>query len=201
MNQVVDVAEGASKLMDIFRDQASKVKEADRKNDNEFNIRKSFLENSVASLRDATLSQYNIVICTDQEKDDFQDLQGRILPMDLIDVEVSPGKFVNFQVYIFETGKYLRRGRWELDAWGWWGSDKNWKDVNYHVHFETAQKKLNPDEVKAKQKEAEDQKKIADGAAAASKTAEDKAAADSEEQLRGEADVKLDEYVVFSFFW
>jgi hypothetical protein len=170
--------------MDIFRDQASKVKEADRKDQNEFNIRKSFIENSVAMIRDATLSQYNIVICTDQSKDDFQDLQGRILPMDLIDVEISPGKYVNFQ------------GRWELDAWGWWGSDKSWKDVNYHVHFETAQKKLSPDEIKAKQAEAEAQKKAVDDAAKAAKDAEALAAADNENQLRGEADVKLDEYAL-----
>ncbi|EHK97849.1 putative Sodium/potassium/calcium exchanger 1 [Glarea lozoyensis 74030] len=189
----VQIAEGASKLMDIFRDQAAKVKEADRKDDNEFNIRKSFIENSVAIIRDATLSQFNIVVCTDQDKDDFQDLQGRILPMDLIDVEISPGKYANFQVYVFETGKYLRRGRWELDAWGWWGSDKSWKDVNYHVHFETAQKKLNPDEIKAKQAEIEAQKKVVDDAAKAAKDAEALAVADNEKQLEGEADVKLDE--------
>jgi hypothetical protein len=182
--------------MDIFRDQAAKVKEADRAADNEFNIRKSFIENSVAILRDATLSQYNIVICTDQEKDDFQDLQGRILPMDLIDVEISPGKFVNFQVYVFDTGKYLRRGKWELDSWGWFGSDKNWKDVNYHVHFETAPKKLTPDEIKAKQDEQAKQKQVVDDAAKAAKDAEALAVGDNEKQLEGEAEVKLDEYAL-----
>lgn len=135
--------------MDIFREQAAKAKEAARTADNEFNIRKNFLDNSVNAIKEATLSQFNIVICTDQERDDFQDLTGQILPMDLIDVEVAQNKTVNFQVYVFETGKYLRHGKYERDHWWWWGENKKFFDpAAMHVHFEVAQPKKNPDEIK-----------------------------------------------------
>jgi len=118
------MADAASHIMDLFREEAKKNKEDARVSDNEFNIRKNFLVNAVNAIKEATMSQYNIVICTDQEHDDFQALTGQILPMDLLNVEISAGKFVNFQVYVFETGRYLRRGRWELDSWGWWGESK-----------------------------------------------------------------------------
>ena len=56
------------------------------------------------------------MICTDQQRDDFQNLKGQILSMDLLDVEVSQGKIVNFEVYVFETGNYLRHGKYEQDS-------------------------------------------------------------------------------------
>lgn len=138
--------------MDTVGVQQAKAKEAARNNDNEFNIRKKFLNNSVGAIREASYSQFNIVICTDQEHDDFQNLQGRILPMDLIDVEVSQGKIVNFQVYVFDTGKYLRHGKWERDHWCWWGETNKWHDpFAMHVHFENAQAKLDANQIKQQQ--------------------------------------------------
>lgn len=113
---VVGVADAAAHIMDVARDEAAKCKEAAKNDDNEFNIRKNFLDNAVNSIKTATCGQYNIVICTDQQRDDFQNLKGQILPMDLLDVELSKGKTVNFQVYVFDTGNYLRHGKYEQDA-------------------------------------------------------------------------------------
>ncbi len=184
------MADAASHIMDLFREEAKKNKEDARVSDNEFNIRKNFLVNAVNAIKEATMSQYNIVICTDQEHDDFQALTGQILPMDLLNVEISAGKFVNFQVYVFETGRYLRRGRWELDSWGWWGESKQFTDIFMHVHFETAQKKLDADAIKkaTDQKAAED--KTAADAATAAKTTQDKAAALEAATLKAENDKK-----------
>ena len=158
-----------------MRDEKTKIEEQARNDDNEFNIRKNFLDNAVAAIQTATMSQYNIVICTDQAHDDFQDLQGRILPMDLLDVTIAPGKTVNFEVYVFDTGKYLRHGKYERDHWWWWGESKKFFDpAAMHVHFENAQPKLNADEVKKQLDDAAAKKKAADDATAAAKAAQDK---------------------------
>jgi hypothetical protein len=148
---VVGVAQAAGQIMDIVRDETAKANEAARTADNEFNIRKNFLDNTVNAIKEATLGQYSIVICTDQSDDDFQELAGQVLPMDLVDVEVGDGKTVNFQVYVFDTGKYLRHGRWERDAWWYYGQSEVSYDVAMHVHFDHAQPKLNPEEADQQQ--------------------------------------------------
>lgn len=138
--------------MDVARTEVAKVKEASRVDNNEFNIRKTFLLNAVNAIQEATLSQYNIVICTDQAKDDFQNLKGQILPMAPIDVEVSQGKVVNFEVYVFDTGNYLRHGKYEQDNWWYWGQTKKWFDpAAMHVDFSKAQTKLDPAQVQKQQ--------------------------------------------------
>ena len=72
--------------------------------------------------------------------------------MDLLNLEISPGKFVDFEVYVFDTGKYLRHGKYERDYWWYWGESKKFYDpAAMHVHFEKAQQKLNPDDVKKQQ--------------------------------------------------
>ena len=91
--------------------------------------------------------------------------------MDLLNLEISPQKFVNFQVYVFETGKYLRHGKYERDYWWWWGNNKKFFDpAAMHVHFEVAQKKLDAGAIKAKideeKKKNEEAKKVADAAKA-----------------------------------
>jgi hypothetical protein len=148
---VVGVAQAAGQIMDIVRDETAKANEAARTADNEFNIRKNFLDNTVNAIKEATLGHYSIVICTDQSDDDFQELAGQVIPMDLVDVEVGDGKTVNFQVYVFDTGKYLRHGRWERDAWWYYGQSEVSYDVAMHVHFDHAQPKLNPEEADQQQ--------------------------------------------------
>lgn len=98
--------------MDVARDEAAKCKAAADAGNNEFNVRKNFLVNAVNAIMEATYSQYNIVICTDQGHDDFQNLKGQIHPMDLLNVEIGQGKVINFEVYVFDTGNYLRHGKW-----------------------------------------------------------------------------------------
>ncbi|KAL8784864.1 MAG: hypothetical protein Q9195_008857 [Heterodermia aff. obscurata] len=164
------MADAATHIMDTVRVESAKAAEASRNNDNEFNIRKNFLDNAVSAIHDATYGQFNIVICTDQAHDDFQALTGQILPMNLIDVEVAQGKIVNFQVYVFDTGRYLRHGKWERDHWWWWGASKTWHDpAAMHVHFETAQPKLDADGIK---KKLDEEAKAKDVAAAATKAAD-----------------------------
>ena len=86
----------------------------------------------------ATRGHYNIVVCTDQRKDDFQNLKGRVLSVELLELEISPGKVVNFEVYAFETGNYLRHGRWERDSWWYAGESKIWHDpFATHVDFDS----------------------------------------------------------------
>ena len=188
------MADAAAHITDVVRDQAAKNKEATRNEDNEFNIRKQFLDNAVNAIRESTYSQYNIVICTDQEHDDFQNLTGQILPMDLLNLEISPGKFVNFQVYVFETGKYLRHGKWERDYWNWWGNNKQWHDpAAMHVHFEKAQPKLDANAIKAKQDEQAKKDQEAKGAAEAAKKAQDEAASKQAEELKRQADARAKE--------
>lgn len=70
-NQAVTVAEAATKIMDVARDEATKSKEFGRSENNEENIRKNFLDNTVNAIKEVTLGQYNIVICTDQAADEF----------------------------------------------------------------------------------------------------------------------------------
>ena len=159
------MADAAAHILDTVRVESAKAKEAARNDNNEFNIAKNFLDNAVNSIHDATYGQFNIVICTDQAHDDFQDLTGQILPMELIDVEVAQGKIVNFQVYVFDTGKYLRHGKWERDHWWWWGASKTWHDpAAMHVHFEQAQPKLDAEAIK---KKIDEEAKAKDVAAAA----------------------------------
>ena len=138
--------------MQVARTEAARAKEAGRIDNNEFNIRKNFLLNAVNAIQEATLSQYNIVVCTDQAHDDFQNLKGQVLPMDLLDVEVSQGKVVNFEVYVFDTGNYLRHGKYEQDSWWYWGESKKWYDpAAMHVDFNKAQTKLDPAQVQKQQ--------------------------------------------------
>lgn len=179
------LAEAGKHLSDIARQMAEDLKEQARNNDNEFNIRKQFLDNSVNAIKEATYGQYNILICTDQAHDDFQNLEGQILPMDLIDVEVRKDTFVNFQVYVFETGKYLRRGKWERDYIWYFGNNKKWTDIFMHIHFEVAQQKKDPNEIKAlEDKQAADQKAAEEAAAATKKAEEDAAAANKGEYFK-----------------
>ena len=164
--------------MDVARDEAAKCKEAARNDDNEFNIRKNFLDNAVNSIKTATCGQYNIVICTDQARDDFQNLKGQILPMDLLDVEVSKGKIVNFEVYVFETGNYLRHGKYEQDHWWFYGESKKWYDpAAMHVDFNNPQKKLDAAAIKKQQDDKAAADKTAADAAAAAKAQQDRASA------------------------
>ena len=151
--------------MDVARSEAAKAKEAGRIDNNEFNIAKNFLVNAVSAIQDATCSQYNIVICTDQDKDDFQNLKGQVLPMDLLDVEVSQGKIVNFEVYVFDTGNYLRHGKYEQNSWWYWGQTKKWYDpAAMHVDFNKAQTKLDPTQVQKQQAQNTAQTKTATAA-------------------------------------
>ena len=174
--------------MDVARDEAAKTKEAARNDDNEFNIRKNFLDNAVNSIKTATCGQYNIVIATDQSRDDFQNLKGQILPMDLLDVEVSKGKIVNFEVYVFETGNYLRHGKYEQDAWWYYGESKKWYDpMAMHVDFNKPQPKLDAAAIKKQQDDKTAADKAAADAAAAAKAQQDRAAASNATALNIDA--------------
>jgi hypothetical protein len=188
----VDIAEAGAKISDIVRQEATKAAEQERTDDNEFNIRKQFLDNAVEAIKQATYSQYNIVICTDQEHDDFQDLTGQVLPMDLIEVTVAQNKTVNFQVYVFETGKYLRRGKWERDFWWWFGENKTFYDVAMHVHFENAQPKKSQDEIQKLIDAKTAQDKTAADAQAAATAAQNKANTGNAAQIKQEADLQKD---------
>ncbi|KAF6219130.1 hypothetical protein HO133_004955 [Letharia lupina] len=185
---VVGVADAAAHIMDVARDEAAKCKEAARNDNNEFNIRKNFLDNAVNSIKTATCGQYNIVIATDQQKDDFQNLKGQILPMDLLDVEVSQGKIVNFEVYVFDTGNYLRHGKYEQDSWWYSGESKKWYDpMAMHVDFNNAQKKLDPTAIKKQQDDKAASDKTAADAAAAAKAQQDRASASNAAALHTDA--------------
>jgi hypothetical protein len=48
--------------------------------------------------------------------------------MNLLNLEVAPGKTNNYQVYVFDTGNYLRHGKYETNAWQYWGESKKWYD-------------------------------------------------------------------------
>lgn len=185
---VVGVADAAAHIMDVARDEAAKCKEAARNDDNEFNIRKNFLDNAVNSIKVATCGQYNIVIATDQARDDFQNLKGQILPMDLLDVEVSKGKIVNFEVYVFETGNYLRHGKYEQDHWWYYGESKKWYDpAAMHVDFNSPQKKLDAAAIKKQQDDKAAADKVAADAAAAAKAQQDRASASNAAALKVDA--------------
>lgn len=59
-------------------------------------------------LKQATYEQFNILIVTDGEKDEWwkdkTGPEGRILPMPNIEVKVAKGKTRTYQVYVFDTG-------------------------------------------------------------------------------------------------
>lgn len=67
---VVGMVDAASHIQDVVTKMAAANKEAMRNNDNDFNITNQFLENAVNAVKEATCSQFNIVICTDQVSDD-----------------------------------------------------------------------------------------------------------------------------------
>lgn len=188
LKRVVGIADAAAHIMDVARDEAAKCKEAARNDNNEFNIRKKILENAVNSIRTTTCGQYNIIIAPDQERNDFQNLQGQILPMDLLDVEVSKGKVVNFEVYVFDTGKYLGHGKYEQDSWWYFGQSKKWFDpAAMRVDFNNAQKKLDPAAIKVQQNDNEASHKTAADAAAAAKAQQDRASASNAAALMTDA--------------
>lgn len=57
---------------------------------------------------------------------------------------------MNFQVYVFETGRYLRHGKWERDHWWYWGESQKYFDpFAMHVHFDVAQPRLDAKQVEA----------------------------------------------------
>jgi hypothetical protein len=182
------MADAAAHIQEVTRQIAAKNKEDMKDENNEFNIRNQFLSNAVNAIREATFAQFNIVICTDQEHDDFQDLQGQILPMDLLNLEISAGKFVNFQVYVFDTGKYLRHGKYEGNYWQFWGNTKKFYDpAAMHVHFDNAQTKRDANAIKAQQDQKAKEDKIAADAAASAKAAQTAAAANETPELKIEA--------------
>ncbi|MCJ1246743.1 hypothetical protein MMC30_003952 [Trapelia coarctata] len=172
--QIVSIATAAQQIITIGREIAREAQLAAISADNEFNIRKNFLDNALNAIKTAMLGQYCIIIATDQERDGEEPgwLQGKILPMELIEVEFAPGEFANFQVYVFEKGKYLRVGKWERDYWTYWPEGtKMWRDINIHCEFE-AQPKVDVAHV---EKQIADQKKAAEDA----KAAADKATAEA----------------------
>jgi len=65
----VNVAEAGAKIMDIIRDENAKAVEAARQENNEFNACKSFLDNHLIAIKDATKNQFNVIIVTDQAQD------------------------------------------------------------------------------------------------------------------------------------
>lgn len=103
-------------------------------------------------------------------------------------MEVSKGKIVNFEVYVFETGNYLRHGKYEQDAWWYFGQSKKWYDpAAMHVDFNNAQKKLDPAAIKKQQNETEASDKTAADAAAAAKAQQDRASANNAAALKTDA--------------
>lgn len=145
---IVSIAEAGTKLAEIALHEAEKLKDQARNDDNESNIRKQFLGNAISFLRTATFDQYNIVICTDYEHDEFQDLQGQILLLKPIDVEVKKDVLVNFKVYIFDTGIYVRYGKRGREDWSWWGESKERIDpVAMQLYFENAQPKKSAEDI------------------------------------------------------
>jgi hypothetical protein len=144
------MADAASHIQDVATKIAAVNKTNMENDDNEFNIRNQFLQNAVAAIKTATCGQFNIVICTNQERDDFQNLKGQILPMNLLNLEIAPNKFVDFQIYVFDTGNYLRHGKYETNYWQYFGESKKWYDpAAMHVDFDKAQTKLDPTQVAA----------------------------------------------------
>lgn len=84
------------------------------------------------------------------------------MPMDIVEIDVGDGRMVNFMVYVFETGRYLRRGKWEGHYWAWYGESEKFFDVDMHVHFDNAQPKKNPDEVAALGAKQEEDKGVSE---------------------------------------
>lgn len=108
--------------------------------------------------------------------------------MDLLNLEISAGKFVNFQVYVFDTGKYLRHGKYEPNYWQFWGNTKKFYDpAAMHVHFDNAQTKRDANAIKAQQDQKAKEDKIAADAAASAKAAQTAAAANEAPKLKIEA--------------
>ena len=105
--------------------------------------------------------------------------------MDLLQFTASSGKDYSFQAMVFDTGQYIRHGKWEPDHWTFFGDSKSFKETftgTWHAEFNNARPKKNPDEVKKLQDE--NAKKDADAKAANDKIAADKAAADKVGGLR-----------------
>lgn len=81
--------------------QAKVDKVDERDDDNDFNIRSSFLDGAGKALVAATYKQYNIIIVTDQENDDWETPVKGELTSQLVDVQLSDGSMVNFEARIF----------------------------------------------------------------------------------------------------
>ncbi|POS74932.1 hypothetical protein DHEL01_v206668 [Diaporthe helianthi] len=192
--EIVGIAPASAKISQVAHQEAEKLKDKAQNEDNESSIRRLFLDNAISSVRTATFDQYNIVICSDQENDEFHDLQGQILPMDMVDVEVTKDAFVKFKVYVFDTGRYIRHGKMDGDHWRWWDESKIQTDpVPMQVHFENAQPKKNACEINTFMgKQAADRKAAAGGGGVAAKTAKDASAAD-EAAPKAEAELKSEE--------
>ena len=73
----------------------------ERDDDNDFNIRASFLDGAGKALVAATYKQYNVLIVTDQENDDWDTPMKGELASQLVDVQLSDGSMVNFEARIF----------------------------------------------------------------------------------------------------
>lgn len=147
---VVGMADAAQHIQKVTEDIAANLHADQENKDNEFNMRNQFLENALQAVKNATVNQFNVVICTNQEKDDFQNLKGQILPMNLITLTIAPNKTIDFQVYVFDTGNYLRHGKYETDYWQFFGESKKWYDpAAMHVDFNNAQPKLDPSKIQA----------------------------------------------------
>lgn len=73
----------------------------ERDDDNDFNIRASFLEGAGKAIVAATYKQYNVLIITDQENDEWETPVKGEIASQLVDVQLSDGSMVNFEARIF----------------------------------------------------------------------------------------------------
>ena len=76
-------------------------KKLEQSDDNDFNIRSSFLKSAGAALMEATFKQFNILIVTDQENDEWETPVKDELASQLVDVQLTDGTMVNFEARLF----------------------------------------------------------------------------------------------------
>jgi len=118
-------------------------------------IAKQFIEHTLEVLREATFEQFNLLIVTDSEKDEWwqgkKGPEGQLQPVPTIDIQVAPGKTRTYKVYSFDTGTYIRNGSHEADQLIYFGGSKNQKEPmtgGWHIEFNEARPKKNPADLK-----------------------------------------------------
>jgi hypothetical protein len=137
-NAAASVTHNIADIIETVRGLAKELKQDELDASNEAIERTSFLTKALEKIKEGTNEKKCIIIASDIEGD-WQTELVNPEPVETVTLELN-GQPIDFAVFIFESGKYLRLGpgaRWNDDTLVYWPPQgrKN-QDINLHFEFD-----------------------------------------------------------------